>query len=174
MFSPFTSSRKTDDFRLSRREFVGGFTLIELLVVIAIIGVLSGIVFSALQPSRDQAKDAAIKENLANARLQAQLYYDNNGSSYTSVCTGAGGISPMVQAAHVASGVAAPVVNNNNLPGASNRSVCHANSSAWAANVPLKTNNSNSWCVDSSGNSKMLTDSVYLSAHFVGSNPLCP
>ena len=156
--------------------FVRGFTLIELLVVISIIGVLSGIVFSALQPSRDQAKDAAIKENLANARLQAQLYYDNNGQSYTSVCTSISpmGISSMVQAAHVASGVAAPVVNNNNLAGASNRSVCHMNSSAWAANVPLKTNSSNSWCVDSTGNSKMLTDSVYLSAHFVGSNPLCP
>ena len=59
-----------------------GFTLIELLVVIAIIGILSSVVLASLNTARNKGADAAIKSNLANARAQAELFYDANGSSY--------------------------------------------------------------------------------------------
>ena len=57
-----------------------GFTLVELLVVIAIIGLLSTIVIVSFGPVRNQAKDAAIKGNLSQMRLAAEMQYANDAN----------------------------------------------------------------------------------------------
>lgn len=59
-----------------------GFTLIELLVVIAIIGILSSVVLASLNTARDKGRDGAIKSSMQTIRVQSEIYYDDNGSSY--------------------------------------------------------------------------------------------
>lgn len=130
-----------------------GFTLIELLVVIAIIGILSSVVLASLNTARNKGADAAIKSNLANARAEAEIFYDNGSTStYDGVCalTGTNVIGDNVTAAAVAGGATYTVSDNGNM--ATNAAVCHDSATGWAAGAPLKnTTPSAAWCVDSTG-----------------------
>ncbi len=121
-----------------------GFTLIELLVVIAIIGILSAVVLASLNTARNRGADAAVKSNLANARAEAELYFDGNNNSYASVCNtvGVNVIGDGVDAAITAYG-------RSNTSYDTVAETCFATATAWAASVPLKT--SGFYCVDSSG-----------------------
>lgn len=69
-----------------------GFTLIELLVVITIIGILATIVVVNLNSARGRGQDTAIKEQMAQVRAQAALYYDDqygySSSAVSSTVTG--------------------------------------------------------------------------------------
>jgi len=56
-----------------------GFTLLELLVVIAIIGVLSGVVLSALNGSRLKARNAAVLSQIDEYKKAIELFYADNG-----------------------------------------------------------------------------------------------
>lgn len=66
-----------------------GFSLVELLVVIAIIGTLATIVLINLNKAREKAKNVAIKAALSELRATAEMYYDENNSSYTNLCDSA-------------------------------------------------------------------------------------
>ncbi len=155
-----------------------GFTLIELLVVIAIIGILASVVLASLNSARNKGADAAIKSNLANARAQAELFYDSNGSKYMGtagtaddVCSSSAlastvkGIYPNVLAAGNSLGGTTAVGGNSQAfayaasSATAGSVVCHSSSSGWAAVVSLKspvTTNSG-YCVDSTGASKEVT-----------------
>ncbi len=113
-----------------------GFTLIELLVVIAIIGILASVVLASLNSARDKGADAAIKSNLNNARAQAELYYDSNARTYTSVCaSGTNHIGALVSAATGVGGTAA---------------TCADSDTAWAVQKQLMST-TQFYCVDSTG-----------------------
>ncbi len=133
-----------------KNKFNRGFTLIELLVVIAIIGILSSVVLASLNTARNKGADAAVKSNLNNMRAQAELFYDNNGNSYTGVCADPS-FTKALEAARLASG--ATTVTTVFATAQTGTSVaCQAQSTSWVIQSPLKT--SGHWCVDSSGNSK--------------------
>lgn len=148
-----------------------GFTLIELLVVIAIIGILSAVVLASLNTARTKGADAAVKTNLGEVRAQAELFYDVNGQKYvvnagtnTDVCSSSAlvatvrGIYASVSYAAVAIG-GSPTVAQLGSPSTNSIAACHADAAAWAAEAPLKTDNTTSYCVDSTGNA-MVTSNV--------------
>lgn len=126
-----------------------GFTLIELLVVIAIIGILSSVVLASLNTARNKGADAAIKANLANARAQAELFYDT-ASIYTALCADTKFLS-FVTAANAAAG--GTYTAGNATAGSATVSTCHDAAGAWAASTPTKAGTG--WCVDSTGASKV-------------------
>jgi prepilin-type N-terminal cleavage/methylation domain-containing protein len=140
-----------------------GFTLIELLIVIAIIGILASVVLSSLNTARTKAIDVNIKSNLANARAQAQIFYDIGSKFYTddtnNVCLSAQGIYDVITAAHVSATTTASITNGNQTATTTN---CNAAPETWAAQVPLKqpnlingTSGVDYYCVDNSGASKI-------------------
>jgi len=146
-----------------------GFTLIELLVVIAIIGILASVVLASLNTARVKGADAAIKSNLTNTRAQASLFYDSNTASpntYSSVCSlgplvgGVNTINAGVQAASTVAGTGTVLLGTNNTANAlqtSSTASCNDNATAWAAEVKLKSNATDYFCVDSLGTAKVTT-----------------
>jgi prepilin-type N-terminal cleavage/methylation domain-containing protein len=134
-----------------------GFTLIELLVVIAIIGILSSVVLASLSTARNKGADAAIKSGLNNMRAQAELYYDNNSSSYApaalssttdSGCTGAAATSvvgdPTIKSA----------ITSVALQAGSANVACGAGAQYYTIAARLKSDTTKGYCISSSGVAK--------------------
>ena len=140
-----------------------GFTLIELLVVIAIIGILSSVVLASLNTARSKGADAAIKSQMEQMRVQAELYYSNhNGYSTVSSfgdddktgCTTDANASQTVFNTTDGIGNLTLSALGNLSSGA--RPLCRASTASWALAMPLHnpTGSNTGWCVDSSGASK--------------------
>jgi prepilin-type N-terminal cleavage/methylation domain-containing protein len=146
----------------SKMNFKKGFTLIELLVVVAIIALLTAVVLASLSTARGKSGDAAVKTNLGTIRSQAELFFANNSNSFLP----SGGSTHAISAcpAYSASGTNMLSKDKNiadAITEAKNRgsgvSSCYNSSTAWAVAVGLKTNSNNSWCIDSSGQSRQTT-----------------
>lgn len=111
-----------------------GFTLIELLVVIAIIGLLATIVLVSFTDIRTQGKDAAIKANINQMRLAAEIAYNLDGD-YSGV-TGREDYSAALAAVEDAAGESATV----NIDG---------DGESYCFQIALP--GGSDWCVDSLG-----------------------
>lgn len=147
-----------------------GFTLLELLVVIAIIGLLATVVLAALGTSRTKAADAAVRSNLKNAIVQAQIYFDLGSNTFDGVCalSGTRVIGPHVVAAeNQYDGRAGAVTYADGTASTWDNAQCHDDVTTWAAWVPLKASASGApvaWCVDSLGASKQVNSVLVANA----------
>ena len=132
-----------------------GFTLIELLVVIAIVGILSSIVLSSVNTVRVKANDTAIKSSLNSIGNYAAIVYDDNGS-YDGLCDDDRMLDIMQLT--VDRGSATEYTTDVRRDEQTWLSVCHVHvyGHQWAVSAALKSDSSNSWCVDSTGTSTML------------------
>lgn len=146
-------------------NFKRGFTLIELLVVIAIIGILAAVVLASLSVARAKSSDAAVKQNLSGIRNQAAIFLDNEvqgngtyGVAYTAGDCATSTSGSLFEDSTIANQYTAAAAAS----GAGVVASCVASPDAWAVSVPLKTDNTISWCVDSTGAAKEVTNDTDL------------
>jgi len=86
-------------------------------------------------------KEANLKANMSQIRIQAEWFYNSNNNSYLGLCSFAG--------------VIASGKNIENLGGTG--FVCNETATAYAVGVNLPTKNSGGWCVDSIGTNENTT-----------------
>ena len=152
-----------------KKNLQRGFTLIELLVVIAIIGILAATVLASLGTARSGGSDASVKGSVNSAKAQAEIFY-NTTTNYTSVCTAAGGLGPLLTAIDAnAYGTGGIVTTGTAQVNSSAATVnCFSTPSAWALSAPLNNPASNFFCSDSTGASKVTATPLALNT------PSCP
>ena len=149
-----------------------GFTLIELLVVISIISLLASIVLASLGSARDGGKDAAIASQMAQMRLQAELYRSEKGNFYDDANDGEVDDSLGECFTGSAGSVFIDTTTNNDLEQlirstweiaseAGNRMKCRLGTSSndnWALAFPTFEGGSGTgYCVDSRGSLRPIT-----------------
>jgi general secretion pathway protein G len=62
-------------FRVPRSKSMSGFSLVELIVVVTIIGILAGIAVVNVKFAQRKAREAALKDNLAQMRKAIDNFY---------------------------------------------------------------------------------------------------
>lgn len=141
-----------------------GFTLIELLVVVAIIGILASVVIVNLNSARAKGQDSAIKQQMAQLRSSAELYYDNysgyanndvpisncpNASSFANTFFSQPDVTKALEKIQADSGQTLKcAVSGKPTTGS-------LGSQSWVAFAALRSQSGKFWCVDSTGSSRL-------------------
>lgn len=132
-----------------------GFTIIELIVVIFIIAVLAAIVLMNVTQYNTNAKNTAIKGNLAAIATGGAYFYDSNSYSYSGLCTDAKITKPRDGIQRITT-LAASNYTSNSIYFSCN--VTSTNDAWCVCSQELPTGTTAVvYCVDSTGNKKEYT-----------------
>ena len=142
-----------------------GFTLIELLVVIAIIGILSSVVLASLNTARQKGTDAKIQTQLRSVAVNAEIWYDSNGSKY--------GVAANCDAGMFTQTTPNIDVVVNDLQAIAGTASCVSSDVAFAVWHTLVSTTS-AFCVDSTGRSLITNDNTGGSPTLTTSSVACP
>jgi hypothetical protein len=136
--------------------------------------VLSSVVISALNTARNKGIDSSAKSQFAEARSQAQLFYDANKNAFefipggqTDVCVGDGTATGGVKgtASFILSAAFSEGLGGGNIvldgAGAAGKAVCNSTANGWAMEIQLK--DGNYYCVDANGNATSTSNPLILS-----------
>ena len=127
--------------------------IVTVLVGIAIIGILSAVVLAALNTARSKGHDAAIESDLSTIQTAAEIYYGGMGnSSYGSTALDC--MSGMFAEDSV---IVKAIGDINSISGSV---TCNGSGTAYAVQAQLVTDNTQYWCVDSTGNSRQESESM--------------
>ena len=118
--------------------------VVAALVTFAMIGIFSAVILASLNTARQKGNDAAVKSNLDTIKTSAALYYDQQSSSYSGLCTTDPTTAQSLQEASSA--------GTNDADTTS--SVCNDSDTEWAASAPLPEGEY--WCADSTGKSEKI------------------
>jgi prepilin-type N-terminal cleavage/methylation domain-containing protein len=133
-----------------------GFTLLELLFVIAIIALFTTLALPALMNARNKSYDSAITSDLRQVQTQAQLLLTTNGCYANESGCRFSAIGPELCTAISNSmfdqaSILQLVTDATSAGGGLSSCAVAENGTSWAVIVPLRTDNTRAWCVDSAG-----------------------
>lgn len=123
---------------------------------------MSSVVLASLNTARSRGANAKIKSQLAGVRAAAELYWDSN-SGYR---TAAGADQSGTNCATAANTMLADSNVRQYLDAMGTTGECWVTASAYSIgyNLSAAEGSNASWCVDSTGKSKAITDLTALSA----------
>jgi hypothetical protein len=121
------------------------------------------VVLGSLNDARKGGQDASIKQSVANIRSQAELYYNQEGYTYTGVCDDDRIIDLLTAALEVVNGDAYVSgdefddLGNSTTSAAARVAGCTDADVTYIAAAPLASNGGAYWCVDGTGASMEIT-----------------
>lgn len=134
---------------LKEKEGDRGFTFVELLVVIGIIGILSSVVLTSVSTARGKAIEAKTKQELSQAKAQADIYEIFHSNYGTADNTGVSASCDAANTLFTDPAFASVITQAEITSGGS--AVCASTPSKWVLAVPLASTPGSFWCTDSTG-----------------------
>lgn len=121
---------------------------------------LEDIVGASLKEARANGANAEIKSNLANIRANAELYYDSHNGKYGTANTK--GSCTAKNTVFTDSAIVKSLSDAQKASGENRKAVCYSTATAWALSLQLAApqNEKGHWCVDSNGNSELVSKSI--------------
>jgi len=132
------------------------FTLIELIVAVSIVSVISSITLAGFQTARSKTIDSRTKEAVSSIRNQAAIYLSTN-DTYGIQATSTG-------IANCRNGIFGDARIQKSLASCESLSggqvSCLSTGAFYSLSVPLKSDPTKSWCVDSLGGSRVISGTI--------------
>ena len=129
-------------------------------VFIIVIGVVVFVVLRSLGEARGKARDAAIKGNLANVRVQAEIYYDRKGSYGSPTYLPGDCVDAPANSIFGDPGIVQSLSAVRSYGAGELTCAISETDQTWAISARLPSDAGEYWCVDSTGSSLVILSPI--------------